>query len=620
MPISDSWKLEGLELQPEDLMTKASKWRIALARRIAPIYVSHPKVKAILIGGSVGRGIADRYSDVEIGVFWAEPPFEAERKTLAEQVGVVYRERMSSYKFDPCHPGEEEADEDIYIGGDKDCGFNVDIKHKTIAAVEQYLAEMFDHCRPHDNRLAEVLSHSIPLYGQSLVEQWRRKVATYPTELAQKIVQTQLRFEQWWLCEQFAKEEEMILVQEQFSECLTKIISVLAALNRVYVLEIKWTDWSIEQLQIAPSNLIHRAKQIFEQAPQVAAQQLRQLIEDTYDLVKLHLPDIDIESQRQKASEKVPEWVIRSKVDLSNLENWQQELLQKVKQAYVSNPNVKAVMLSGLTSQRHISGLTSQRYASSNYGDLEFTVFWAQAPSETERRQAIHAVCGTLSSIESFDDKQESGRDNYSVFGVNLDVRHVTVGQITSMLASVLNQFDPSMNKQAVIATLMHGIPLHNENLIRQWQEECTLYPDELMRSTVSQILSDFKWAWSNRVEIYAHRDGSLFFRGLFTYQVQEMLKILMSLNRMYVPKYGNRLNPFVEALQLTPPNFASRFKRMFQLPPVSAVDELRCLIEETFSLIETDFPAIDIKGAREKFRRERRKSWNEPLEDILSG
>ena len=129
---------------------------------------------------------------------------------------------MSPYKFDPRHPGEEEADEDIYVGGDKDNGFNVDIKHKTIAAVEQYLVEMFDRCQPHDDRLAEVLSHSIPLYGQSLVEQWCRKVATYPAELAQKIVQTQLRFEQWWLCEQFAKEEEMILVQEQFSERLTK--------------------------------------------------------------------------------------------------------------------------------------------------------------------------------------------------------------------------------------------------------------------------------------------------------------------------------------------------------------------------------------------------------------
>ena len=601
-------------------MTEASKWRIALGRRIAPIYANHPRVKAIVVGGSVGRGIADRYSDVEIGVFWTEPPSKAVRTTLAEQVGIVYREQMSPYKFDARHPGEEEADEDIYVGGDKDSGFNVDIKHKTIAAVEQYLVEMFDHCRPHDKRLAEVLSHSIPLYGQSLVKQWRRKVATYPTELVRKIIHTQLRLEQWWLCEQFAKEEEMILVQEQFSQHLTEIISVLGVINRVYVLEIKWTDWSIKQLQIAPLNLIHRAKQIFEQPPQVAAQELRHLIEEAFDLVKIHLPDIDVESRQQKVFERLPIWGIRSKVDLTNLEIWQQDLLQNVKQAYVSNPNVEAMMLSGLVSQRRIGGLTSQQHANGDYADLEFTVFWADAPSEIERRQAIRAVCGTLKSIEPFDAKQEGGRDNYDVFGVNLDVQHVTIGQMTSILTSVLNQFDPSMNKQAVIATLMHGIPLHNENLIQQWQEQSTLYPDELVQSTISKTLSDFKWAWSNRVEIYAHRDGSLFFRGLLTYQAQEMLKILMSLNRIYVPRYGNRLNPFIEALQIAPLNFASRFKRLFQLPPVSAVDELWCLIKETFSLIETDFPAIDIKGAQEKFRHERRKSWNEPPEGILPG
>lgn len=614
----DSKELEGLGLQSEGLMTNASKWRIALARRIAPTYANHPKVKVVVVGGSVGRGIADRYSDIEIGVFWTEPPSKAERETLAEQIGVVYREQMSLYKFDPRHPGEEEADEDIYVGGNKDSGFNVDIKHKTIAAVEQYLVEMFDRCQSHDNRLAEVLSHSISLYGQSLVEQWRTKVATYPAELTQKIIQTQLRFELWWLCEQFAKEEEMILVQEQFCEGLTRTISMLAALNRVYVLEIKWTDWSIEQLQIAPSDLIHRAKQIFEQPPQVAAQQLRQLIEETFDLVKRHFPDIDVESQRQKAFKGTPKWIIRSKVDLTNLESWQQELLQNVKRAYVSNPNVKAMMLSGLASLRHINGLTSRQRASSNYADLEFIAFWTKTPTETERRQAIQAVWG-LQSIEPFDAKQEGGKDNYNVFGVNLDVQHITIGQITGILRSVLNQFDPSMNKQAMIATLVHGIPLHNKNLIQQWQEKSTLYPDELVQSTVNQVLSNFKWAWSNRVEIYAHRDGSLFFRGLFTYQVQEMLKILMSLNRIYVPKYGNRLNPFIGALQVAPPDFASRFKRMFQLPPVSAIDELWDLIGEMFSLIETDFPEIALTGAQEKFRLERRKSWIEPPESLLS-
>ncbi|MCE2395171.1 hypothetical protein J4G02_11345 [Candidatus Poribacteria bacterium] len=54
-------------------------------------------------------------------------------------------------------------------------------------------------------------------------------------------------------------------------------------------------------------------------------------------------------------------------------------------------------------------------------------------------------------------------------------------------------------------------------------------------------------------------------------------------------------------------------------MTPVRAVDELQHLIEETFLLIESEFPAIDIEGAREKFRSERRRAWNEPPKGIFS-
>ena len=33
----------------------------------------------MLLGGSVARGQADRYSDIELSVVWREPPTEADR-------------------------------------------------------------------------------------------------------------------------------------------------------------------------------------------------------------------------------------------------------------------------------------------------------------------------------------------------------------------------------------------------------------------------------------------------------------------------------------------------------------------------------------------------------------
>jgi predicted nucleotidyltransferase len=60
-------------------MNQDSQWRLALAERIAAAYIENPKAAVVMIAGSVGRGVADRYSDIEIDVYYTEPPTEAER-------------------------------------------------------------------------------------------------------------------------------------------------------------------------------------------------------------------------------------------------------------------------------------------------------------------------------------------------------------------------------------------------------------------------------------------------------------------------------------------------------------------------------------------------------------
>ena len=61
-------------------MNEATIKRMALAQRIAPAYAANPKVRAVLLAGSVARGTADHFSDIEIDVFWAEPPSDDERR------------------------------------------------------------------------------------------------------------------------------------------------------------------------------------------------------------------------------------------------------------------------------------------------------------------------------------------------------------------------------------------------------------------------------------------------------------------------------------------------------------------------------------------------------------
>src|SRR5215467_2489918 len=67
-------------LTRRSLMNEESRWRYTLAQQIAPHYSANPKVAAVAVEGSVARGYADRSSDLDLAVFWSEPPTAKERR------------------------------------------------------------------------------------------------------------------------------------------------------------------------------------------------------------------------------------------------------------------------------------------------------------------------------------------------------------------------------------------------------------------------------------------------------------------------------------------------------------------------------------------------------------
>src|SRR4051812_2170186 len=92
-------------------MNTASEWRLKLAQGFAPAYYDNPKVCAILLAGSVARGIADRYSDIEMTVFWGgAPPDEARRDAIARGGG----ELINFYDYDE---DNAEWSDDVHVRG-----------------------------------------------------------------------------------------------------------------------------------------------------------------------------------------------------------------------------------------------------------------------------------------------------------------------------------------------------------------------------------------------------------------------------------------------------------------------------------------------------------------------
>jgi hypothetical protein len=50
-----------------------------LAERAAAAYAGNGKLAALAVAGSIGAGLADRFSDLELERYWSSPPSDADR-------------------------------------------------------------------------------------------------------------------------------------------------------------------------------------------------------------------------------------------------------------------------------------------------------------------------------------------------------------------------------------------------------------------------------------------------------------------------------------------------------------------------------------------------------------
>jgi hypothetical protein len=278
-------------MQTNDELTK----RLALAHRIAPVYAAHPNVEVVLLAGSVARGTADRYSDIEIDVFWAAPPTDDDRRSLIAAVGgEIYR----------VHPFEDdEWAETFYVDGIK-----VDTSMFLATTMERYLADVVDHADATIEKqlLIAALQHGAPMHGADRVERWRAKAAAYPDGLARTMVAEHLSFRPRFLLEMLAEREDLLMLYKCLVDVERLIVGALLGLNRLYQAhpQFKWMDWQTAQLTVTPPNLTRRLKRALRDEPQAAVREIHQLIDETIALVEQHMPEFDTAEIRAELDQR----------------------------------------------------------------------------------------------------------------------------------------------------------------------------------------------------------------------------------------------------------------------------------------------------------------------------
>jgi hypothetical protein len=284
-------------------MNEASAGRLALAQKLAPFYCTNPKVAAVAVAGSVVLGNADRFSDLDLAVFWEAAPTEQERRAIIKRTSGRHVQLLPYNNDEACWLDTYEVS-----------GTAIDVRHGGVEAIGLLLTEVLEHADPSlskQRHLATLLS-ALPLADSSAVlADWQSRAQFYPRELSLSIVRDHLRFRPGWELEMLAERSELLALYEAFCIIEKQVLLVLMGLNRLYYPGWRWVDRLMEQMHLAPPRLAARFKQLFGIVsidPLASVYQLHDLIEETFRLVETHLSELDTTLARSRFQERRRGW------------------------------------------------------------------------------------------------------------------------------------------------------------------------------------------------------------------------------------------------------------------------------------------------------------------------
>lgn len=285
-------------------MTEHSAWRISLAHKIAPAFTANPRVEACFVFGSAALGISDQYSDLELAFVWSHLPSAEELRTTAQSVGV------EGWEIELYGEAKQSWLEQFYLYGMK-----VEAGHWTrgmmdnivIDVVERYDVSQYGLVFE-KQAIASHLQRAVVLHGEEIIKQWQTQLSPYPEELAVAMVQKHLKFRPFDGQHILTDRLEIPMLYENRCMIVRWLLNLLFGLNHIYHPGFKWTRYWVEEMSIKPSEFFARLERIFQSDAANGTHELRQLVEETFELVEQCLPQVDLKQQRETFNRLYPRW------------------------------------------------------------------------------------------------------------------------------------------------------------------------------------------------------------------------------------------------------------------------------------------------------------------------
>jgi hypothetical protein len=262
--------------------------RVEIARKVAEGYQAHDAVVAVLVAGSVARGLSDEMSDIELDVYWSRPPTPEEREASVEGAGWG---RVYAH-----------VDEHEFADGLSADGVKVDVSGFTTATIDAYIdAALAGDTEPELQVRVTALRDGRPLHGDDVIEGWRKRVEVYPDALAVAMVEEGLALRSRERLEMLAERDDVVLLHRDLVDGVQGVLDALFGMNRVWCPHPhhKWLDWEATLLPLKPDRLVERIRALMVASPTEIVTGLGSLVDDTLDLCQEHLPQADVATLRR---------------------------------------------------------------------------------------------------------------------------------------------------------------------------------------------------------------------------------------------------------------------------------------------------------------------------------
>ncbi len=264
-----------------------TQWRLDIAQQLAERIRAFHGVQAIIVGGSVARGYADAYSDLELPIFWdALPPNE----TRLALVAALHGEFLHGYDG----PALEDQ---LLISG-----FQVDLWHNTVTGEDAvFKAVLEDYSTDFgDSNFMDTIRACIPLYGDAIIQQWKQQAALYPEALALKNIRQHIAAFDAAQLVVVAHRDNPTAFYTAISRQQEAIFLVLLALNRLYFPTFKWMYQVLATMALKPVDVEQRFRQTFIASYAAAIADTTRLLAETVALVEQRFPQLDTTAVRRR--------------------------------------------------------------------------------------------------------------------------------------------------------------------------------------------------------------------------------------------------------------------------------------------------------------------------------